>query len=105
MDNIDNNHLDLPRKKKKFNISSTLRQPSHSHQMAQKILTRRQLSQSAPPGITRKLIGTYIKEVDKKLKIEKVEKREEEFYQDEFVKIQQRKKIITQEVNGQWMPN
>ena len=92
-DNIDNNHLDLPqRKRKKVNVSNTLREPSHSRQLAQKILTRRQLSQSAPPGITRKLIGTYIKQVDKKPKIEKVEKREEEFYQDEIAKIQQRNK-------------
>ena len=68
--------------------------------MAQKILTRSQLSQSAPPGIKRKLIGTYIKEEDKKPKIEQVEKREEEFYQNELTKLQQRKQ--NKKTKSQW---
>ena len=92
-DNIDNNHLDAPRKRTKRKLNN-LREPSHTRQMAQKILTRSQLSQSAPPGIRRKLIGTCIKEEDKKPKIEQVEKREEEFYQEELAKLQQRKKNI-----------
>ena len=70
-DNIDDNHLDSPKKKRrKFNVAGSLRTPSNTRQMAQKILTRRQLNQSAPPGTTRKLIGTYVKEEDKKPKVE-----------------------------------
>ena len=92
-DNIDNNHLDPPLiKKKKLNVPSTLREPSRNRQLAQKILTRRQLAQSAPPGTTRKLIGMYVQQVDKKPKIEKVEKREDEFYQEEMARINRKKK-------------
>ena len=85
-DNIDYQHLDSPKKKKhKSNIAGKLRQPSQSRIMAQKILTRSQLTQGALPGVTRKLIGTYIKEEDKK---PKVEKRESDFYQEELISLQ-----------------
>ena len=92
-DNIDNNHLDtLKKRPKKPTHLRAQREPSHTRLIAQKILTRSQLSQNAPPGVKRKLIGTYIKEEDKKPKIESVQQREDEFYQSEIAKLQQKRK-------------
>ena len=79
------------KKNKKPNLPRVLREPSHTRQMAQKILTHSQLAQSAPPGIKRTIIGSCIKEEDKKPKIELVEKHENEFYQNEIRKLQQNK--------------
>ena len=71
-ENIDNNHLELPkRKKKKMNVPSTLREPSQTLQIAQQHMTRSKLQLSAPAGKIRKIIGTMVKdEDDKKPKLE-----------------------------------
>ena len=70
-DNIDGNQLDLPRHKRIKSITvSNLREPSSTRQLAQRLLTRSQLQQSAPPGKFRTIIGTAVKEEDKKLKLE-----------------------------------
>ena len=49
---------------------SNLREPSMTRQLAQRLLTRSQLQQSAPPGKVRTIIGTAVKEEDKKPKLE-----------------------------------
>ena len=78
-DNIDNNLLDSPKqKKKKSSTAANLREPSRSRQMAQRLLTRSQLQQSAPPGKLRTIIGTAVKEEDKKPKLE------EDFYEQDM---------------------
>ena len=70
-DNIDDNQLDSPKRKRKKSITvSNLREPSSTRQLAQRLLTRSQLQQSAPPGKLRTIIGTVVKEEDKKLKLE-----------------------------------
>ena len=70
-DNIDDNQLDSPRRKRKKSITvSNLREPSSTRQLAQRLLTRSQLQQSAPPGKLRTIIGTAVKEEDKKPKLE-----------------------------------
>ena len=55
--------------------------------MVQKILTRSQLTKDAPHGVTHKLIGIYIKEEDKK---PKVELRENEFYQEDLTALRRK---------------
>ena len=70
-DNIDDNQLDLPKLKKKRSMTvSNLREPSRIRQMAQRLLTRSQLQQSAPAGKFRTIIGTAVKEEDTKPKLE-----------------------------------
>ena len=63
-DNLDEHHLDPPptKKAKTRNVPKTLRGPSVLRQNAQRIITRGELQRSASPEVTRKLIGTYVKE-------------------------------------------
>ena len=63
-DNLDEHHLDSPptKKAKIRNVPKTLREPSALRQNAQRIITRGELQRSASPEVTRKLIGTYIKD-------------------------------------------
>ena len=70
---MDEYHLDSPptKRAKTRNVAKTLREPSAIRQKAQRIITRGELQRSASPEVTRKLIGTYIKDTVKEEKEDK----------------------------------
>ena len=76
-DNLDVHHLDSPpsKRSKRRNVAQTLREPSANRLNAQSMITRGELQRSVSPKFTRKLIGTAIKQEDKKPKV----KLEEDF--------------------------
>ena len=77
MSNLDTYHLDSPptKRSKRRNVVRSLREPSANRLSAQTMITRGELQRSVSPNYTRKLIGTVIKQEDKKPKV----KIEEDF--------------------------